>query len=485
MGTKTIKGKFLPQYRTAAQWSAADTVLLRGEIGVESDTRKFKYGDGTTSWNNLGYAQGESAGGSSEIIYISDAESISKAVTSVKWNEVGQIIPIIIYDPAGVAGLPADVPSNCSLVGDVQKADDGTISSDDGYVVTLNVFQEDNFLSGIWYQILLNSAGEVLEEKKYSLDNKGLLRDAKYLGTSFWALISSNDTDIQAFVVDENSPEVPAEYKGEGFGFARHYWDDVGMATVTIKLNAGSVKTFNVTFYGDGSEANWEEVGGNGSASALTDAVVITGTIKDFDFGFEKAGDMKPLKIARTAVGLPDTSFDFYGWAQCQYRESATQYNVNLYIIQATTSKPRIFTAMYAKGYTPSWVELGKEPETGWLYEGDQALSNNVKRSFYLRGYSKKTGDRLQIEFAYLGGGTEGHIMGFNQGQTIIYNPAETLTTSFWTLVTNSGNAQQYEVLCTFRMSGQYLYIKAVNQNSGSVNVAAQFRIKGIRVLRK
>ena len=54
MATKTLKGKFLPQYRTAAQWSAADSVLLRGEIGVESDTRKFKFGDGTTSWNNLG-----------------------------------------------------------------------------------------------------------------------------------------------------------------------------------------------------------------------------------------------------------------------------------------------------------------------------------------------------------------------------------------------------------------------------------------------
>ena len=235
----------------------------------------------------------------------------------------------------------------------------------------------------------------------------------------------------------------------------------------------------------DNEDTGWKEIGNIASASALTDAVVITGAIKDFDFGFEKAGDMKPLKIARTAVGLPDTSFDFYGWAQCQYRESATQYNVSLYIIQTTPSRPRIFTAMYAKGYTPSWVELGKEPETGWLYEGDEALSNNVERSFYLRGYSKKTGDKLQIEFAYLGGGTEGHIMGFNQGQTIIYNPAETLTTSFWTIVTNSGTAKQYEVLCTFRMSGQYLYIKAVNQNSGSVNVAAQFRIKGVRVLRQ
>ena len=111
--------------------------------------------------------------GGGGVIMISDAESISKAVTSVTWKELGQIYPVIIYDPAGVAGLPADVPSNCTLVGNVQKVDDGTISSDDGYVVTLNVFQEDNFLSGIWYQILLNSAGEVLEEKKYDLSSSG------------------------------------------------------------------------------------------------------------------------------------------------------------------------------------------------------------------------------------------------------------------------------------------------------------------------
>lgn len=167
MGTKILKGKFLPQYKTAAQWRAANTVLMRGEIGVESDTRKFKFGNGTTTWNSLGYAG--SGADSSEVIMISDAESISKAVTSVEWRELGQIRPVIIFDPAGVSGLPADVPSNCTLVGDVQKVDDGTISSDDGYVVTLNVFQEDNFLSGIWYQILLNSAGEVIEEKKYSL----------------------------------------------------------------------------------------------------------------------------------------------------------------------------------------------------------------------------------------------------------------------------------------------------------------------------
>ena len=35
---------------TAANWAAANPVLLKGEIGIELDTRKIKVGDGTTDW---------------------------------------------------------------------------------------------------------------------------------------------------------------------------------------------------------------------------------------------------------------------------------------------------------------------------------------------------------------------------------------------------------------------------------------------------
>ena len=146
--------------------SSSGPILYTYLLQTADGSRTFSGStNGTTAqWTELG------GGGA---IMISDAESISKAVTSVTWKELGQIYPVIIYDPAGVAGLPADVPSNCTLVGNVQKVDDGTISSEDGYVVTLNVFQEDNFLSGIWYQILLNNAGDVLEEKKYDLSSSG------------------------------------------------------------------------------------------------------------------------------------------------------------------------------------------------------------------------------------------------------------------------------------------------------------------------
>jgi hypothetical protein len=47
---------------TASQWSTTNPVLAAGEMGLETDTRKFKFGNGTSQWNSISYA---SAGGSS------------------------------------------------------------------------------------------------------------------------------------------------------------------------------------------------------------------------------------------------------------------------------------------------------------------------------------------------------------------------------------------------------------------------------------
>jgi hypothetical protein len=40
---------------TAAQWTAANPVLLAGEAGFETDTGKLKIGDGTSAWSALYY----------------------------------------------------------------------------------------------------------------------------------------------------------------------------------------------------------------------------------------------------------------------------------------------------------------------------------------------------------------------------------------------------------------------------------------------
>lgn len=43
---------------TAAQWTAANPTLAQGELGVETDTGKFKLGNGSTVWNSLSYSSG-------------------------------------------------------------------------------------------------------------------------------------------------------------------------------------------------------------------------------------------------------------------------------------------------------------------------------------------------------------------------------------------------------------------------------------------
>jgi hypothetical protein len=45
---------------TAANWTSANPILAQGEIGVETDTLKFKIGTGSTYWNNLVYANAAS-----------------------------------------------------------------------------------------------------------------------------------------------------------------------------------------------------------------------------------------------------------------------------------------------------------------------------------------------------------------------------------------------------------------------------------------
>jgi hypothetical protein len=49
------------RFDTPSNWATQNPVLAPGEIGVET-TGRFKFGDGTTAWNALPYAAGDSLG---------------------------------------------------------------------------------------------------------------------------------------------------------------------------------------------------------------------------------------------------------------------------------------------------------------------------------------------------------------------------------------------------------------------------------------
>lgn len=50
---------------TAAQWTSANPVLAAGEIGLETDTLRTKYGNGSSAWSALSYSVADASGTSS------------------------------------------------------------------------------------------------------------------------------------------------------------------------------------------------------------------------------------------------------------------------------------------------------------------------------------------------------------------------------------------------------------------------------------
>lgn len=56
MAQKIIKTRLVHRKDLSTKWSSVNPILLDGEMGIEKDTRKFKIGDGVTSWNDLPYA---------------------------------------------------------------------------------------------------------------------------------------------------------------------------------------------------------------------------------------------------------------------------------------------------------------------------------------------------------------------------------------------------------------------------------------------
>ena len=55
MADKILNTDIIVKHGAASAIALANPVLMAGELGVETDTRKIKVGDGTTTWNNLDY----------------------------------------------------------------------------------------------------------------------------------------------------------------------------------------------------------------------------------------------------------------------------------------------------------------------------------------------------------------------------------------------------------------------------------------------
>lgn len=293
-------------------------------------------------------------------VTISDFKNLPSVVTSAA---DGVIIPIIA--PVSASNGPAGLSSAGPAYGHVQVAKTGSTKAYNFLV------QMDGSGATKVYSGFLHSTAQTISWTELGGNSGGRLRDVKYLGTSFWALISSNDTDIQAFVVDENSPEVPAEYKGEGFGFARHYRDDIGMATATIKLNSGRVKTFNVTFYGDGSDANWTELGGGTGDDII---VIPEGTpVNDMDYYPipRDQGTIIPIVIKAGAESAPPGGYEYVGTVQYIYGGTQPEMMINVCAAESDmVARNEWYQAHIDTEGISDWVKMGGSSGSSLPFDG-------------------------------------------------------------------------------------------------------------------
>lgn len=95
---------------TASQWTTANPVLAAREPGLETDTGKVKYGNGTDIWDDLPYAGG--GGGADEFAIFSGTGS---GVTDYAENNLTLVADTSQQDWWSVAGNTLTILESCRL----------------------------------------------------------------------------------------------------------------------------------------------------------------------------------------------------------------------------------------------------------------------------------------------------------------------------------------------------------------------------------
>ena len=100
MSNQSVKARVANLYLTASEWASQNPVLNAGELGIESDTGKFKIGDGANTWNDLSYNSQESSVATSSSLggirigytesgknYPVELNSSNQAYVNVPWTD--------------------------------------------------------------------------------------------------------------------------------------------------------------------------------------------------------------------------------------------------------------------------------------------------------------------------------------------------------------------------------------------------------------
>ena len=92
---------------TASEWTAANTVLATGEVGFETDTGRFKIGDGSTAWNSRAYASPAPNAVADHAALTTSVHGIEDTSNLVVISDLAPLAPLAGPTFTGTVSLPS------------------------------------------------------------------------------------------------------------------------------------------------------------------------------------------------------------------------------------------------------------------------------------------------------------------------------------------------------------------------------------------
>ncbi len=162
---------------TAENWASVDPVLLKGEIGIELDTRKIKVGDGTTNWESLQYLSDDIVIAETDPtetdtqydlgeLWLNQAVGkifllIAKTEVAAVWTRIATADELAIVAESEVA-QKLKTPRRIEIAGDAEGATDFDGSED--ALITL-VLKNSGATEGTFTKVTVNEKGLVVKSE--------------------------------------------------------------------------------------------------------------------------------------------------------------------------------------------------------------------------------------------------------------------------------------------------------------------------------